>query len=709
MENYSETYIREVHDNIEELEAALLEMESAADKQELINLVFRKYHTIKGSGSMFGFDAISDFTHEVETVYDLVRDGKIPVTKKLVDLSLLACDMIKRLVDGEETEKHEISELVSQFSAMIPDSVSRPHPNSQIQSYDETDLTEIACDYSGVVSYFIRFKPHEHLYLNGTNPIFLLNELRNLGECTIVVNPREIPSLQELVPTNCYLSWDVILTCAEDINTIKDVFIFVEDSCDLSIKILDDRSYFQDEGSQKKLGEILTERGDLSIDELENVLSSKKRLGEILVENHIVEEQEVISALKEQEHFARIKKKNQETASASIIRVPADRLDSLVDLVGELVTIQARLSEEVKVHNDANLVYIAEEIERLTGELRDKTMNIRMLPIETLFSKFKRVVRDLSEELGKQVRIETEGGETELDKRVIEQLNDPLVHLIRNSIDHGIETPEKRKGTGKPAEGILRLKATHSGDNVLITIEDDGTGLDTEKIRNKAVEKGLISKETQLTEEELFMQIFSPGFSTATKITGVSGRGVGMDVVKKSVDALQGSVSVASKKKMGTKIMLKVPLTLAIVDGLMVKVGEGDYVFPLSAVEECVEVTRKEADRAKKRKMVELRGKMVRYMSLSDYFNTENSHTSYEKIVIVDSNGKKIGIGVDSVVGKMQTVVKSIGDIYKDVKGLSGATIKGDGTIALVLDVNTLSRSISQSAESNQIEKIIMS
>lgn len=691
MDQYAETYKRETYEHLEELESALLALESDIADSELINLIFRKFHTIKGSGGMFGFDDIAEFTHDIETVYDGVRNGEIPVTKRLVDLSLNACDLIKKMVDGEKTSESERVKIKQELAGILPASPNLPAntiltPKRKLRSADSN-------------TYRIRFKPSADLFQNGTNPLPLLDELRGMGECTVVANPANVPDLETISAESCYITWDIILTTDQDENAIRDVFIFVEDNCELSIKLIGDKDFLQEENIHKKLGEILVERGSLSIEDLNAALASQKRLGKVLSDNKFVDSQEIISALKEQEHFTNLKKKHQEDVAAQSIRVPAERLDALVDLVGELVTVQARLSEEVVAYRGTNLVYIAEEIERLTAELREKTMNIRMLPIGTLFTKFKRVVRDLSKELGKSVALVTEGGETELDKRVIEQLNDPMVHLIRNAIDHGIEQPEDRQKTGKLSEGKIRLKALHSGDNVMITIEDDGAGLNPEKIRTKAVEKGLLSKDAVLSDDDLYMYIFAPGFSTASKITNVSGRGVGMDVVKKSLDALQGSVSVTSEKGTGTKITLKVPLTLAIVDGLMVKIGEEDYVFPLSTVEECVEISRKEADKAQKRNMMDLRGKMVSYLSLYDYFQIEGHRPPYEKIIIVESNGKKIGLGVDSVVGKHQTVIKSLGDLYKDIDGLSGATIKGDGTIALVLDVNMLSKSLKQDSE----------
>ncbi len=697
MDQYAEAYQREANENLEELEEALLELEGADDGRELINQVFRKFHTIKGSGSMFGFDEVAEFTHNIETIYDLVRNERIPVTKDLINLSLSACDIIKDMINGQEVDIDYKKEITRKFTRMMPE---HQKSDDSLTAEVQEPAFKAYCNLGEVNTFRIRLKSVDKIFQYGAKPLLMFNELKGLGKCTIAVNLDDVPLLEKLSPETCYMKWDIILTANIDINAVKDIFIFVEDYCDISVEIIKYCSDIEEESFHKRLGDILLERGDLTLDDLNKALSYQKRIGQVLIDQEIVSQGNVVAALKEQQHLEDLKKKHQEKITTSSIRVPSNRLDRLMDLVGEIVTLQARLNEEVKGLKRSSLKNISEEMERLSSELRDRTMSIRMLPIETLFSKFKRVVRDLSQELNKNVLLSIEGGETEVDKYVLEQLNDPLVHLIRNSIDHGIEPEQNRSESNKPHIGNIRLKARHSGDNVLVEIEDDGRGLDPENIKSKAVEKGLISANSELSENDIFMLIFTPGFSTAQTVTGISGRGVGMDVVKKNLDALQGSVHVASHKGRGTTITLRIPLTLAIIDGLMVKIGEGDYIFPLYAVEECLELTRKQADRARKRHMMELRGKMVDYISLSDYFNATTQRPPFEKIVVVDSNGRKIGLGVDSVIGKHQTVIKSLGHLYKSIPGLSGATIKGDGTIALIIDVNQLGVSAKPAVES---------
>jgi len=374
--------------------------------------------------------------------------------------------------------------------------------------------------------------------------------------------------------------------------------------------------------------------------------------------------------------------------------------------VGELVTVQARFSQTVGEQRNADqtsntmLRSIAEEVERLTAELRDSTMSIRMLPIGSTFSKFKRLVRDLSRELGKEIAFETEGADTELDKTVIERLGDPLVHLIRNSIDHGIEMPEVREANGKPRQGLVHLSAVHSGANVLIQIMDDGAGLDKEAIRAKAVEKGMISADAVLSDKELFMLVLAPGFSTAKKVSSVSGRGVGMDVVKQALNTLRATIDISSEKGIGTTVTLRLPLTLAIIDGFLTRIGTETFVFPLAIVEECVELTRDDRNNNHGRNLAHVRGQIVPYIRLRDHFKLGNDALDIEQIVITRIEDRRVGFVVDHIIGSHQTVIKNLGKYYGDVDGISGATILGDGSVSLILDVPK----IFQSAKEQELQ-----
>lgn len=694
MDAHRQAYKEEAYELLAELESSLLELEETPEDTDLIGRVFRAMHTIKGSGAMFGFDDIAAFTHEVETVFDMVRNGRIKVTRDLVNLTLKARDLIKGMLDASEGEGDAVegaatASVIAGLRLLVPaapsDGVKRTSPASAVPSESKEGKA---------VTYRIRFLPSPDVTANGTNPLMLLAELRQLGTCHIVAQMARVPQLELINPEHCYLFWDVILTTKRGIDAIRDVFIFIEDDCDLKIDVIDDGGILDVDSDYKKLGIILLERGDLTAQDMEAILAKQKRFGELLVEHGVVTPEKVTSALIEQQHVKEVRKERQTQESASSIRVPAEKLDILVNLVGELVTVQARLSQTATGRADALLVNIAEEVERLTNELRDTALNIRMLPIGTTFSKFKRLVRDLSVELGKDIEMTTEGAETELDKTVIEKLNDPLVHLIRNSIDHGIEAPDERVAVGKPRQGTVHLGAVHSGDSVLITITDDGKGLDREAIRAKGIERGIVSATAELSDKEIFGLIFAPGFSTAKTVTSVSGRGVGMDVVKRAIEALRGTIDIQSERGLGTVITIKLPLTLAIIESLLVKIGHDCFVIPLSIVEECVELTREDVRNAHGRNLATVRDQIVPYIPLRERFLVRSEQPDIEQIVITQVGGKRVGFVVDNVIGEHQTVIKSLGKMYRDVQGLSGATILGDGSVALILDIPCLVREV---------------
>ncbi len=710
IDKHKETFKEEAYELLGELETSLLELEESPDNTELVGRVFRAMHTIKGSGAMFGFDDIAKFTHEIETTFDLVRNGKIPVTKELIQATLSARDQIREMLDaygiGSPADDGKSRELIALFRQFIPNAGEKNDTTERrgVLPYAPAPAEEGRDGLQPLpesVTYRIRFRPSHNVFMNGTNPLCLLAGLRALGECKVISHMEDIPQLEDINPEFCYTYWDIILTTRQGIDAIKDVFIFVADDCELDIQIVDDNVMATGENKTdyQHLGEILVGRGDVTPEDVQEALSAQKRIGDILVESGRVTGQQIQSALIEQRQQARqVFEKKRAGEPASSIRVSAGKLDNFVDLVGELVIIQQRLSQTAVSQNNAELLSIAEEVERLTVELRDSAFSVRMLPIGTLFGKFKRLVHDLSHELGREVEITTDGAETELDKTVIEQLNDPLVHLIRNSIDHGIETPETREKAGKPRRGTIHLSAIHSGSSVLIQIRDDGKGLDTNAIRDKAIAQGLIAGGGELSEKELFALIFLPGFSTAKKVTSVSGRGVGMDVVKRTIDALRGSIEINSRYGAGTTITIKLPLTLAIIEGLQVEVGGEHYVLPLSVVEECVELSREDVVKSHGRHIMNVRGDMVPYIRLREWFMAVGEAPAIEQIVISRTDGRRVGFVVDNVIGEHQTVIKALGKVYQNAQGISGATILGDGRMALILDVPQLVRNVESCA-----------
>jgi len=685
------TFREEAYELLAELESALLELEKNPKDKEQIGRAFRAMHTIKGSGGACEFHDIVSFTHDLETMFDKVRSGKVAATRKIIDITLLARDHIKAMLNsyyqGGSTDETKGKDIIAQLKELMSQTAMQERaviaPERRTSPRDAPPLAK---------TYRIRFRPSADVFDQGVNPIKLLDELRELGPCKIVAQTEAIPFLEDFDPRTNYTYWDVILTTSHGMNAIQDVFIFVKDTAEVKIEVIDEEDSPDDETSYKYLGDILVERGDLTPEDMKKSLKAKKLIGEVLVETGVVPTAKVESALVEQQHVRDLRERRHGVDATLNIRVATSKLDILADLVGELVTVQARLTQTALDSGMSALISIAEEVERLTGAIRENTMNIRMLPIGTTFSKFKRHVRDLSAELGKEIELTTNGAETELDKTVIERLGDPLVHIIRNCIDHGIERPEERMKAGKPRRGEIHLSAVHSGAHVLISIRDDGAGLNTEAIRAKAIEKGLLQPDALVSEQALREMIVAPGFSTAAKVTGVSGRGVGMDVVKKAIDALHGALEISSVRGVGTTITLKLPLTLAIIDGFLTRIGEENFIFPLSLVDECVELTRENAFSKGGRHLIDVRGHIVPFIRLREQFAITGDAPLIEQIVIARVDNRRVGFVVDRVIGGHQTVIKNLGTFYKDVEGISGATILGDGTVALILDVPKLVR-----------------
>jgi len=689
----AETFRLEAGELLAQLEAALLDLEGAPDDRALVDTAFRALHTLKGSGAMFGWDALAEFTHHIESTFQRVRDGTLPVTRDLVALALAAADHIRVLL--ERPEQADRVRSAALLTAIADLDTGRGRSRTAGRAAASASFT--APDHDGRAGHTghlaeshpervfrIRWYPGHDMLAFGGNPLLMLNELRALGACTVVPLTDRVPGIEEIEPTASYLGWDVLLTTASPRAAIDDVFIFVADQSELSIE---DIAVGNGVAETRRLGEILIERGDVAADAVAEILARQERLGTLLVRDGKVSEDHLVSALGEQRHVREAIKARAAAVSGGTIRVPAERLDSLMDQVGELVIAQARLRQVAASDGSPLLKSISEELERLAAELRDTTMSIRMLPIGTLFGRFRRVVHDLSRELGRSVELTTEGEETELDKTVIESLNDPLVHLIRNAIDHGIEDAGRRTAAGKPPTGRVHLSAVHSGAQVLITIEDDGKGLDRSAIRAKGEERGLVQPGQELSEAELFGLIFQPGFSTAAAVTSVSGRGVGLDVVKRTIDGLRGSIEVTSRPSQGSTITLKLPLTLAIIDGLLVRMADERYVVPLSAVEECVELTRREDECSQGRSFLNIRGEIVAFVRLRELFDVPGPAPEIQKVVIVALGDARIGLVVDQVIGQHQTVIKSLSRLHRDLEGFSGATILGDGAVSLILDI----------------------
>ena len=669
--NLTETFLTEAEDLLVRIEEIALNFDPGQEQSDAVNQLFRAFHTLKGSGAMFGFEAVAAFTHHVETVLDKVRDGVLPVTEELIALILRSKDQIKALLDpaqdGRPTPDAAGAEIVAALNALLP-GIPIPAGASSAVSPQSVGVTASATAAAAQpLSYLIHFRPAPGLMVSGVNPILLLNELRELGDCRIVADISAIPPLAQLQPDQCHLAWDITLTTERGLNAIRDVFLFVEDGSEIKIQPVADCPAVAAPAAK--------------IDESRAAGLAAATPPAVTAAGPAPAAATPIASSR---HLESARKSAAKDAS---IRVPSERLDRLVSLVGELVMNQSRLSQVTAGANVPNLAAPVEELERLVDELRDNVLGIRMMPIGATFNRFKRLIHDLSRELGKEIDLVSEGAETELDKTVLDQLGDPLVHLIHNSLDHGIEPPEERLRLGKSRSGTVRLAAAHVGSNVVITIQDDGRGIDLEAVRTKAVEKGIIAPEAKLSERELYDLVFLPGVSTAKKITNVSGRGVGMDVVKRQFDALRGQVSIASESGKGTTLTLTLPLTLAIIEGLLVEVGRDQFIVPLSVVTENVELQRSERGLNNGRTTIPVRGDLIPYIRLRDAFEIPGHELDIEKIVIARHGHERVGLVVDRVLGTHQTVIQSLGRFYRKIELVSGATIMGDGRVALILDL----------------------
>lgn len=648
---------------LEAIEAGLLDLTHQLDNKDLVDAVFRGLHTLKGSGAMFGFEALAAFTHHCETAFDRVRKGEVSATSELVAAVLAAQDHMRALVDQPDADHGNIGhKLLAQLQAAVGGKEAAPAAVPVPAAVREAPAKKN--------SWRIRFSLPANSMANGTNPLGLLDELRDLGECTVRANTSAIPALDALTPTDLHISWDVTLTSKQDRSAIDDVFIFVLDDMELSVEEIDGPTAAVVAPADEKAAPAPVAAASAAP-----------------VPPAVVPEFRPVEAVPaKREAPAAVS----QAKAAENVRVPAERLDELMDRVGELVIAQSRLSQLASASTDIALRSVSEEIERLSGELRDTMMVLRMVPVATLFSRFRRLVHDLARETGKVIELVTEGESTEVDKTVIERLADPLVHLVRNSIDHGLETPADRLASGKIEAGTVTLSARQAGGEVIISIKDDGRGINRERVRAKAESSGLIQAGQPLSDSELLQLIFAPGFSTAAAITNLSGRGVGMDVVKKTVEALRGAIDIVSVPGQGSEVSLRIPLTLAIIDGLLVRVGSGRYVIPLSAVEECLELSLEEDLRSRGRSFISLRDSLVPFLRLRDLFRTGTKPDVHQKVVVISTGTERVGLVVDQIIGDHQTVIKSMSKLHNNVATFSGATILGDGSVALILDVGHL-------------------
>ncbi|HHW64933.1 MAG TPA: chemotaxis protein CheA [Rhodocyclaceae bacterium] len=715
MDEITTVFVTESREQLAALEAALLELENQPGDDDTLNAIFRSAHTIKGGAGVIECGYIVAFTHVVENVLDKLRNAEISLDSDLIALLLACSDHIGHLLGVLESgAPGPADELAADGEALLgrlqrdwlsgektascsgPPAAVPPPIHSSGGSAVETDCWHISLRFGADV------------LRNGMDPLSFLRYLGSIGRIERLETLTDtMPEAAQMDPESCYLGFEISFSSNADKAAIERVFDFVRDEC--SLQILPPHSRLADyvalinslPEDSMRLGEILVRVGALTQAELDEGLAAQLRpaadettdihepaaeaspppIGEILVEHKVVQPELVEAAVARQKQVTEKK-----SAEARLIRIQADKLDRLIDLVGELVIAGASVSLLAGRSGMGELVEAASLSGRLVEGIRDAALQLRMVQIGETFNRFNRVVRDTSRELGKDIELAISGGETELDKSMVEKIGDPLMHLVRNAMDHGLEQPAVREANGKPARGRLELNAFHDSGSIVIEVADDGAGLNRERILAKAIERGLAQPGQTLSDTETYNLIFEPGFSTAEQVTNISGRGVGMDVVRRNIQGLRGSVDVSSTPGQGSRFAIRLPLTLAIIDGFLVGIGDAAYVIPLDSVVECVEL----AEEGSGRDYVNLRGEVLPLVRLRQLFGIEGDAPARQNVVVVQYAGTKSGIVVDQLMGEFQTVIKPLGSIFRHIKGIGGSTILGSGEVALILDVQAL-------------------
>lgn len=668
MENLVAVFVGEATELLKDLEKALLQLEDDKHDKVGISEVFRIMHSLKGSANMFGFDAINHLTHDLETIYQAIRDAGAELTSDIFNTTLLCLDHLTALLENPSLTDPRLKSMQERLLAEI-----RRHTHQIDQVSNNTQLREVTGEET---TYYVSFHAGKDILKNGTNTLYLIDELVALGKGLAFANIAP-GDWNTLVPESNLIGFEVVLCTKKCEQEIRDVFIFVDGDSEIEIIAL---------GSH----DLITEEIEAS---LTKAHCHDKKLG--------------ITRINEIIHLPIQRETNKKTGIPSKntlnVRVPSQRLDELMNLVSELVTTQASLSLWAEKSNSAQLTAVAETIEKLTRRLRDNAFSMTLVPVENLVVRFQRLVRDLSKELGKEVSFTTIGTETEIDKSIVEKLVDPIMHLVRNSLDHGIETPGERLKKGKAQHGTIQFKAYYSGTNVLIELTDDGAGINLERVRQKAVEKGLIAIDAVLSEKEITNLIFLPGFSTSDIITEVSGRGVGMDVVRRNITDIRGEIDVTSVPGQGSSFTIRLPLTLSIIDGLLVKIAEQDFILPLSSVRKCYEIETS-ALAGHYNHWLTLDGERTPYLYLRSNFGIDSLPPSFSQVVKISTQLGQIGLVVDRVIGDYQAVLKPLGQLYNGQDEFSGATILGDGTVALVIDPTKLIQKLYPMRQHNGVE-----
>lgn len=676
------TFFQECEEQLTALENGLLSMQEGETDPETVNAVFRAVHSIKGGAGAFRLDALVGFAHVFETALDKVRSGDLTPDADGMKLFLRAADALADLVmasrDGALSDTAAYDAIGDEFDALMGGAST-----DEGDDFAGLDFSPVTTAFEGLAEeqpsearnrFRIRFRPLRDLYAKANDPLALFRELGRLGRLTCRCDLGNLPFLDTIDPEDSYLAWDITLDTASEQAALKEVFDFVDGDCDLTI-------------AAEQAVQAQPAPGDLDIAAILKKVQEEAPA--------IAATQAAAQAAAESTDGASAR--TAKTAVQPTIRVDLDRVDRLINLVGELVINQAMLTQRV-LHSshvrDREVTSSLEELERLTREIQESVMAIRAQPVRPLFQRMSRIVREVADATGKDVRLRTEGESTEVDKTVVELLADPLTHMIRNAVDHGLESPEQRTAAGKPPEGSVRLAAAHRSGRVIIEVSDDGAGINRPRVLQKAIANGLVSPDAQLSDAEIDNLLFLPGFSTAQSVSNISGRGVGMDVVKRSIQALGGRISIASTPGQGSTFTLSLPLTLAVLDGIVVSVDEQTYVIPLTAIVETVKHEPSRIHHVGEHSFVlRVRDVLVPLIDVGAELGVRPPSSEVRQgvaILIETANGSRSALLVDNLQDQRQVVIKSLETNYKRVDGIAAATILGDGRVAMILDVDAL-------------------
>ncbi len=638
-EELLQVFHEEADDLLGDLEAVLLAIESGSRDDETLAEAFRLLHTLKGTCSMYGFNTAAGLAHEVETMFARVRDGSMTLTPELVDLALKARDGMAALVSGSEGEAASAREhtqvIMDAMQGVVDDGLAAA--SLEAQAREAAEQPSDGEQPAAAETYVIHLRPRGDLFVRGVSLTAAVRELTALGTASVTVDSSNVPPLDQIAPEECYLSVDLEVTTTAGRRALEEPLMFFDE-------------------------------------------------GEYAIESAADDGDE------DDASGARVAGRSRDALQGQSVRVSAERLDSLVNLVGELVTTQVALRDSVGEVESQRIIDVSEQLEFLVQALRESVLDMRMIPIGTTFGRFARYARDLARELGKDVLLETEGASSELDRGVIERIEEPLLHLIRNSIDHGIEPPAERRRAGKPERGRILLSAFHSGGSMYIRLSDDGRGIDLAAVAERAKADGVIDSVETLSDRDLMDLVFGAGFSTARELTSVSGRGVGLDVVRRAVEQLQGAVDLESRVGEGLTVTIRLPLTLAIIDGLLVSAGEERYILPLSGVEECLDFEQQAEWGEHDRDLVDVRGEVLPFVRLREFFGIGGTVPADELTAVVNVDGERFGIVVDGVIDRLQLVIKPLGRGLRRTEGLAGATMLGDGSVAFIVDMGQIRR-----------------